>query len=119
MARGPHRRGHCIGIDSSEAMIALAKARTPVLPNMEYIAADFLTFTSERRFATLFSMETFYYFPEVHLALQRAHALLERGGELLVAVDYYRENPATHNWPQDLNLPMTLLSVGEYEMQFR
>jgi SAM-dependent methyltransferase len=70
------------------------------------------------RFDGIFSMEVFYYLPDLDAALAETLRLLRPGGRFACAVDYYGENTASHGWPADLGVEMTLLDAAGWRNAF-
>lgn len=100
------------GIDASPEMIA--RARTAA-PSCRFEVARFPDHPFEpASFDAIFSMEVFYYLPDVTAGLRAAHALLRPGGRFACIVDFYRENEASHGWAAELDLPLSLLSAAEW-----
>ena len=120
MAKHQFAHGPCYGVEIARPMVEIARHTCEGLLNVHLFEADFMTWEPPAgvRFETIFTMEVFYYFTSVEAALKRAHAMLTPGGELIVAVDYYTENPVSHSWPEELDTPMTLLSREEYRDLF-
>ncbi len=119
MATHQFAQGHCRGLDASFKMAELARQRCRDLPNVHVEHGDFLTWDFPRRdLSLIFSMEVFYYFPDVQAGLDKASAVLKPGGQLWVMVDFYEENRHTHGWPQDLDTPMQRWSIEEYRQGF-
>ncbi|HKY31133.1 MAG TPA: class I SAM-dependent methyltransferase [Candidatus Polarisedimenticolia bacterium] len=113
-------RGLAVGVDLSEAMIERASALSEGIPNVRFAAGDFLTVTPPGApFDAVFSMEVLYYLPGLQAGLERVRGLLVPGGLFACVVDYYTENPASHSWPDDLGVPMTLLSAEGWAAAFR
>ncbi len=110
----PDRR--VMGIDISANMVELARHRWKERNQVQVFHADFATWEPPDglTFSLIFSMEVFYYFPDMHAAMKKAFRLLEPGGQLWILVDFYRENPQTHDWPRELGVPMQLWSAAEY-----
>ncbi len=116
-----HRRGTCLGVDASPRMVDLAREATADLDNVTIERASFLESLfspEERTFATIFSMEVFYYFPDIQAGLDKAASLLGPHGRLIVMVDFYEENPESHGWPEEVDTPMTLWSQAQYHAGF-
>ncbi len=104
--------GRGVGIDLSDEMIARAKKASAGLANVDFQVAEFPAHGLEpASFRGIFSMEVLYYLPDVEGALRAITALLAPGGRFACGVDYYRENEASHSWPDDLGCPMELLSM--------
>ncbi len=122
--------GRAVGIDVAPEMIALAKRLSASLPNTEFRVAMFGgrgglaglapdgTGNAAGLFDAIFSMEVFYYLPDLHSALRETLDLLVPGGRFACAVDYYGENVASHSWPADLGVEMTLLDQAGWQAAF-
>lgn len=104
------------GIDISDVMISVAKNRTEAA-NASYICEDLLRWKCDDQYDFIISMEVFYYISPIKEALVKANALLKDGGRILIGVDYYRENEASHGWPDMLGLEMLLMSSDEWVSQ--
>ena len=103
------------GLDASEQMVARARHLSEGVENARFIHAPFpLPALKARSFDAIFSMEVFYYLPDVVWGLLSVFRLLKPGGHFACIVDYYAENEASHSWPTDVNVPMTLWSAAEW-----
>ena len=108
-----------VGIDVSAQMIALARQLTLGLPNARFRRGSFpMADLGPGSFHAIFSMETFYYLPDLAAALRAVHDLLVPGGQFACVVDYYEENQASHAWPTDLGVTMHLLSAPGWRQAF-
>ena len=113
-------RGRAVGIDAAPAMIERARAASARYPHAEFHVASFPSVPfADRSFDAIFSMEAFYYFPDLDAALRRVAALLRPAGRFACVVDFYLENAASHSWPDDLGVPMTLLDAAGWAAAFR
>lgn len=112
--------GEVWGIDVAPEMIALAKRMSEAsAPDARYLAGEFPNpKLPENYFDAIFSMEVFYYFPSVDAGLAAAHAALRPGGLFTCVVDYYQENAASHSWPEDTGVSMTLWSAEQWREGF-
>jgi SAM-dependent methyltransferase len=114
--------GLALGIDVSPEMVALARRRSADYPNAHFEVADFSAPSASSAlsapFDAIFSMEVFYYLPDLTAALRAALGLLKPGGRFACAVDYYGENTASHSWPADLGVAMTLLDQAGWRTAF-
>ena len=63
-------------------------------------------------------MESLYYYRDIPKALAEIHRVLKPGGVFVAVVDLYWENEATHQWIDDLKVPVELLSVDDYRSLF-
>lgn len=98
-----------VGIDVSEKMIARARSLSPA--GTRFIHAPYpLPILKAKSFDAIFSMEVFYYLPDVTWGVLSTARLLAPGGLFACVVDYYDENPASHSWPEDVGVKMNLLS---------
>ena len=119
MATHQFAQGACWGLDASAKMVELSRQRCRDLPNVYIERGDFLTWDfPQPDFSLIFSMEVFYYFPDIQAGIEKAFALLKPGGQLWVMVDFYEENRPTHNWPQKLDTPMQRWSIEDYRNGF-
>lgn len=105
-----------MGIDISDVMISVAKKRTDAT-KASYICEDLLKWKCEDQYDFIISMEVFYYMSPIKKALEKANSLLKEGGRILIGVDYYLENKASHGWPEMLCLEMLLMSSEEWVNQ--
>ena len=101
-----------IGIDGAEEMIGKAKLIDPL---GSYIHSDLLTWAPEETFDLIHSMEVFYYFnnPKKVISHIVKNWLNERG-EMIMGIDFYKENSKSHSWPNDLNTHMELLGISDW-----
>jgi SAM-dependent methyltransferase len=105
--------GWAVGIDLSPAMIERARAASTAFPNVEFQVAAFPDSTLPHGcFDAVLSMEVVYYLPDLDDALREIARLLVPGGRFACVVDYYEENPASHRWPDDVGVEMTLLDAA-------
>jgi ubiquinone/menaquinone biosynthesis C-methylase UbiE len=119
MATHQFKNGRCLGLDLSTSMVERARERVSALPNVEVEAGDFLKRDfGGQRFETIFSMEVFYYFENINDGLQKAFSILNPGGGLWVAVNFYEENEVSADWPDRLGTPMQRWSKQQYSDGF-
>jgi hypothetical protein len=66
-------------------------------------------------------MEVFYYLADPLALLKSIRASwLNAGGKLVMGIDFYVENTASHDWPEKTQIAgMNLLSREEWESLFR
>ncbi len=104
--------GRAYGLDVSASMIEKAEAMSAGFANAEFLCAPFPEDSlPDERFDAVFSMEAFYYLPDLDAALARVRTLLRPGGRFACVVDYYAENTASHPWRKQLGVRMRLLST--------
>lgn len=113
-------RGRALGIDAAPLMIERAREAARGIANAEFLVSAFPAASlPAQSFDAIFSMEAFYYFPDLNGALQDVARLLKPSGRFACVVDYYAENTASHSWPADLGVTMTLLDEAGWAEAFR
>jgi ubiquinone/menaquinone biosynthesis C-methylase UbiE len=108
-------QGMVVGIDISDEMIERAQAASTEFDNVEFRvgSAERLPF-DDRFFTHAFSMESLYYYADVAAALGELRRVLEPGGLFVAVVDLYKENEPSHQWIEQLRVPVHLLGVEDY-----
>jgi len=97
-------------------MIASARELATDRPNARFIEAPFpLPELRGGAFDAIFSMEVFYYLPDLAAGLREVRRLLRPGGRFACVVDYFAENEASHPWPEQVGVAMNLLSEAEWQ----
>jgi arsenite methyltransferase len=111
--------GRVTGIDISDEMIRLARESSLLFPNVDYqtASAEQLPF-ADGEFTHAFSMESLYYYTNIPAALREIHRTLQGGGSFVTVIDLYHENKASHQWVEQLKVPVQLLSIGDYRSLF-
>jgi SAM-dependent methyltransferase len=111
--------GRVAGIDIADEMIRLARETSLSFPNVEFqvASAERLPF-SDGEFTHAFSMESLYYYADVLGALKEIRRVLAPGGLFVSVVDLYLENRPSHQWVEQLKVPVQLLSTAEYRSLF-
>ena len=110
--------GSAVGIDISDEMIKVAQESTSA-PNVTFqvAGAERLPF-ADGEFSDAFSMESLYYYRDMLSALREIKRVLRPGGQFVSVVDLYQENEPSHQWVEQLKVPVQLLSAAEYRTLF-
>jgi SAM-dependent methyltransferase len=108
-------RGHVTGIDISDEMIRVARESSAAFSNLDFqvASAESLPFEKDE-FSDAFSMESLYYYADMSKALGEIHRVLKPGGAFVNVVDLYQENEPSHQWVEQLAVPVQLLSAEQY-----
>ena len=108
-----------VGLDVSSEMIRRARALSAPQENAHFICGELpQPQVAAGSVDAAFSMEALYYFADVSAGLREVAAVLRPGGRFGCVVDYYRENEASHTWPEETGTEMTLWSAAEWRDQF-
>ena len=103
---------HVEGIDGAEEMIIKARR---IDPNGIYHYARLPEWIPEKRFDLVHSMEFLYYLKQPQEMLAIIHdEWLENGGWLVAGVDHYQEHERSLQWPEQLQVHMTTMSIDEW-----
>ena len=113
------RNGRVVGIDISDEMVTLSANTSKEFPNVEFrvASAEALPF-ADGEFTHAFSMESLYYYSDMPTALKEIQRVLAPGGMFVTVVDLYQENEPSHQWVDDLKVPVQLLSISDYRTLF-
>jgi SAM-dependent methyltransferase len=116
---GYAKRGRVVGLDISDEMIEAARSSSSGFDNVEFRvgSAERLPF-DDADFTHAFSMESLYYYADMLAALREVRRVLKPGGLFAVVVDLYKENEPSHQWIEQLRVPVHLLGVEEYRALF-
>jgi len=111
--------GRVVGIDIADEMVRLARESSTSFPKVEFqiASAEKLPF-SDGEFTHAFSMESLYYYADVLGALKEIRRVLAPGGLFVSVVDLYLENRPSHQWIDQLKVPVQLLSTAQYRSLF-
>ena len=112
--------GRVVGVDVSDEMIRRARRRYADLDNAMFVqgAADEIPWDAGF-FTKVISVESAYYWPDPARGLREIFRVMREGGSLWVLINYYRENPHSQQWSENLIVPIHLLSADEWAEKFR
>ena len=113
------RDGRVVGIDIADEMIRIADESSTSFSNVEFrvASAERLPFR-DGEFTHAFSMESLYYYDDIPGALREIKRVLSPGGVFVTVVDLYQENRPSHQWIDQLKVPVQLLSTTQYHAVF-
>lgn len=113
------RDGRVVGIDIADEMITIARETSAQFSNIEFRVASAAALPFEDgEFTAAFSMESLYYYADVLPALKEIKRVLGPGGLFVTVIDLYKENLPSHQWIEQLQVPVHLLSISEYRSLF-
>jgi ubiquinone/menaquinone biosynthesis C-methylase UbiE len=104
-----------VGIDISDEMVRRAEEQSKGIANIEFKhgAAEKIP-AADAAFDKIFSIESFYYWPDQMTGLKEAKRVLAPGGSLFVLINLYKDNHYSLRWADELKVPVHALSEAEY-----
>ena len=113
-------RGHVVGMDVSDEMIARARHASSNVRNAEFVVGSVHAIPRESdSFDKFISVESSYYWPDPAGGIRELFRVLRPGGSAWILINYYRDNPYCHQWAKLLAIPTQLLSGDEWAGLFR
>jgi len=102
-----------IGVDGSKKMIEKAKS---IDKKNKYYCENLLNWKPKTKVNLVHSMEVFYYFENPKELIKHIYlSWLNKKSRLIIGLDYYYENKASHTWPKDCGISiMSLFSEREW-----
>jgi SAM-dependent methyltransferase len=112
--------GRVVGIDLSAEMVRRARALSAAYPNLNFLegAADKIP-CRDGAFSRLISIESAYYWPDPGESIREIFRVLAANGSAWILINYYLENPHSHQWGSVAKVRMRLLSAEEWAALFR
>lgn len=108
-------QGRVVGIDVSDGMVRRAQRA-----NVQFTHVTLLRGAVEQIpwedgfFSQIISVESAYYWPEPARGLREIFRVTASGGAAWILINYYRDNPYSHQWGPILPIPTHLLSAEEW-----
>ena len=104
-----------IGIDISDEMVRRAAEQSKGIANIEFHqgAAEKIP-VPDASVEKIFSIESFYYWPDQMAGLKEAKRVLAPGGKLFILINLYKDNHYSLRWADELKVPVHALSQAEY-----
>src|SRR5437870_693816 len=112
MANVIHGRGEILfRIDQRPVEVeyknGLHEYRNP--PNTLFAVADAARLPCpDDSFASLFSVESIYFYPNLEGTFEEVHRVLKPGGKAYLMINYYKENRFGHAWGKYIDIPLHL-----------
>jgi ubiquinone/menaquinone biosynthesis C-methylase UbiE len=104
-----------IGIDISDEMVRRAAEQSKGIAHIEFQqgAAEKIPLP-DSSIDKIFSIESFYYWPDQMAGLNEAKRVLAPGGKLFILINLYKDNHYSLRWADELKVPVHALSEAEY-----
>ena len=113
-------QGRVVGMDISDEMIQHAREASVANENLVFVVGSVDEIPWEANFFTrVISVESSYYWPDPAKGIREIYRVLAEGGSAWILINYYRDNPYSHQWGEKLAVPTHLLSANEWEKMFR
>ena len=112
--------GRVVGVDISDEMVRRARRNHVELDNTMFVlgAADEIPWDAHF-FKRAISVESAYYWPDPARGLAEIFRVLREGGSAWLVINYYRENPHSHQWAEHFVVPAHLLGADDWAALFR
>lgn len=112
--------GRVVGMDISDEMVRRARRRYVDVENAMFVLGSVEEIPWDANFFThAISVESAYYWADPARGLHEIHRVLREGGAAWVLINFYLENPHSHQWAQHYATPTHLLSAPNWETLFR
>ena len=106
-----------VGIDGAENMISKANSLSD---SNEYILGDINSFNSKEKYDVIHSMEVLYYLDNPKEVIKKiSNSWLEDNGRLIIGIDHYYENTASHSWQDKVGTRMLMFNEKEWILMFK
>ncbi len=113
-------QGRVVGMDVSDEMIRRARQSSADSENIVFVVGGAEEIPWEPNFFDqAVSVESSYYWPQPALALREIFRVLREGASFWTLINYYQENPHSHQWGSLLDVPTNLFSASQWESLFR
>jgi SAM-dependent methyltransferase len=111
--------GRVIGMDISDEMVRRARRKYVAVENAMFVIGSVDEIPWDANFFThAISVESAYYWPDPAGGLREIHRVLREGGKAWIVINFYIENPHSHQWAKQLATPAHLLGADEWEALF-
>ena len=104
----------------SDEMVRRARRNYVDLENTMFVSGAAEEIPWDANFFTrVISVESAYYWPDPARGLAEIFRVLREGGSAWVLINYYGENPHSHQWSERFAVPIHLLGAEEWASMFR
>lgn len=111
--------GRVVGMDISDEMIHHARRSSVDFANLVFVVGEVNEIPWEANFFNkAISVESSYYWPDPAKGIREIYRVLAEGGSAWILINYYRDNPHSHQWGEKLAVPTHLLSADEWARMF-
>ncbi len=112
--------GSVVGVDIAREMLHRARAASSGYANLNFMegAADRIP-CDDRSLDKIISIESGYYWPDPAASVREIFRVLDAGGSAWILINYYLENPHSHQWGPILGVPTRLLSTEQWMRLYR
>jgi arsenite methyltransferase len=112
--------GRVVGIDIADEMVRRARRNYVAVENAMFVMGSVDEIPWDANFFThAISVESAYYWPDPARGLREIHRVLREGGSAWILINYYRDNPHSHQWASQFAIPARLLSAEDWASMFR
>jgi SAM-dependent methyltransferase len=112
--------GRVVGMDVSDEMVRRSRRNNDVVENAMFVIGEVEEIPWDAQFFThAVSVESAFYWPDPARGMREIFRVLRDGGSAWVLINFYRENPHSLHWAEVADLPLQLLSGGEWAELFR
>ena len=113
-------QGRVVGMDVSDEMVRRARRASMDHSNLLFVVGGVEQIPWEANFFSHgVSVESAYYWPDPAAGLKEIFRILREGGSAWILINYYRDNPHSHQWGELLAVSTHLLSADEWAALFR
>lgn len=107
--------GRVVGMDISDEMIRLARRESQAFDNVMFVTGEVEEIPWEDNFFLhAISVESSYYWPDPSAGVKELFRVLGPGGQALILINYYLDNPYCHQWGELLAVKTHLLAADEW-----
>ena len=112
--------GRVVGMDISGEMIRHARRASVDFPNLMFVTGEVTQIPWQPQFFShVISVESSYYWPDPAAGVKDIFRVLTDRGSAWILINYYRDNPHSHQWGDLLTVKTHLLSAEEWAELFR